>query len=437
MDQETLLNVGLVLVFVLIGGVFAGTEFALVSLRESQLARLEKQSSRGARVAAVARDPNRFLAAVQIGVTVAGFLSAAYGASTLAPDFVPALRSVGLPEAVAQNASLILLTLVIAYFSLILGELVPKRFALQRSAGIALLVAPPLDRFATAMRPIIWLLSVSTNTVVRLLGGDPTARSEVMTEEELRDLIIAHESLPADERKILHDVLDAGDRTLGDIMRPRGDVAFVPASMTLDQARAMISALPYSRYPVTGHDFDDVIGFVHVRDLLDASGTLADITREILLLPSTNHLLPTLSTMRRQGIHIAMVVDEYGGTDGIVTLEDLVEELVGDIRDEHDTPIELVSRDTPGTLRLHAGMTIEEIAEHLHVDLEDGPYETVAGYVVSRLGRLGRVGDTVRAKDVTLTVSEVKERRIISIDAALHSGGDGSSTDDKSPDSRK
>ena len=438
MDQDTLFNVGLVLVFVLIGGVFAGTEFALVSLRESQLARLEKQGPRGARVAAVARDPNRFLAAVQIGVTVAGFLSAAYGASTLAPDFVPALRSVGLPQAVAQNGSLILLTLVIAYFSLILGELVPKRFALQRSAGIALLVAPPLDRFATAMRPIIWLLSVSTNAVVRLLGGDPTARSEVMTEQELRDLIIAHESLPADERKILHDVLDAGDRTLGEVMRPRGDVAFVPASMTLDQARAMISALPYSRYPVTGHDFDDVIGFVHVRDLLDTSmtGTLADITREILLLPSTNHLLPTLSTMRRQGIHIAIVVDEYGGTDGIVTLEDLVEELVGDIRDEHDTPTELVSRDTPGTLRLDAGMTIEELAEHLHVDLEDGPYETVAGYVVGRLGRLGRVGDTVRTKDVTLTVSQVKERRIIAIDAALHSGADGSSTGDQFPDSR-
>ncbi|HWS57663.1 MAG TPA: hemolysin family protein, partial [Actinotalea sp.] len=296
--------------------------------------------------------------------------------------------------------------------------LVPKRLALQRTARVALIAAPPLDRFATVMRPIIWMLSASTNAVVRLLGGDPSARSELMTEQELRDLVIAHESLADDERRILHDVFDAGDRTLAEVMRPRGDVAFVPAALDLDQARAMISRLPYSRYPVTGRDFDDIIGFVHVRDLLDAStpGTLADITREILILPATNHVLPTLSVMRRQGIHIAIVVDEYGGTDGIVTLEDLVEELVGDIRDEHDTPRPPATRDVHGSLRLDAGMTLEEFADHVHVDLAEGPYETVAGYVLSRLGRLGRVGDTVRADDLTLTVSVVAGRRIVAID---------------------
>ena len=174
MDQDTVVNLLLVLVFVLVGGVFAGTEIALVSLRESQVDQLEKQSKRGAKVAAVARDPNRFLAAVQIGVTVAGFFSAAYGASTLAPDFVPALVGLGLSDALADTVSVLALTLVVAYLSLVLGELVPKRLALQRAAGLALLVGPPLDRFARLMRPVIWLLSRSTDAVVRLLRATRT-----------------------------------------------------------------------------------------------------------------------------------------------------------------------------------------------------------------------------------------------------------------------
>ena len=175
MDTQTFINLGLVVLFVLVGGVFAATELALVSLRESQLTALERKGSRGARVASVARDPNRFLAAVQIGVTVAGFLSAAYGGSTLAPDLAPHLEHLGLTAPAAEATALVLLTLFIAYLSLVLGELVPKRLALQKPAAVSLAVAPVLDRFASLMRPVIWLLSASTNAVVRLLGGDPHA----------------------------------------------------------------------------------------------------------------------------------------------------------------------------------------------------------------------------------------------------------------------
>ncbi len=188
MDVNTIINLALVLIFVLVGGVFAATEMALVSLRPSQLARLEQEGARGAKVASLARDPNTFLAAVQIGVTVAGFLSAAYGASTLAPDVSPALTAVGLSDGAADNVALVLMTLLIAYLSLVLGELVPKRFALQRSAGLAVAVAPPLSRFATVMKPVIWFLSISTNAIVRILGGNPHATNEAMSEEELRDL---------------------------------------------------------------------------------------------------------------------------------------------------------------------------------------------------------------------------------------------------------
>ncbi|NCT90357.1 HlyC/CorC family transporter [Cellulomonas sp. APG4] len=417
MDVETLLNIGLVLLFVLIGGVFAGTEIALVSLRESQVNRLATESARGARVASVARDPNRFLAAVQIGVTVAGFFSAAYGASTLAPDFVPGLEALGLPRGLAETLSLVVLTLVIAYLSLVLGELVPKRFALQRAQTVALLVGPPLDRFATLMRPVVWLLSVSTNAVVRVLGGDPHARSEEMSEEELRDLVAAHEGLAEDERRILNDVFDAADRPLSEVMRPRGDVTFLAADLTVRDASVVVLQSPYSRYPVTGESFDDVVGFLHVRELLgaDPDAHVRDLTRDLLYLPATNHVLPSLSEMRAQGVHIAVVVDEYGGTDGIVTLEDLVEELVGDIRDEYDVQ-EPTRVARPGVRDVDAGITIEEFAEQTGVELADGPYETAAGYVVDRLGRLGEVGDVVPVDGHELRVAEVDGRRILRLE---------------------
>jgi putative hemolysin len=415
MDGDTWASIGLVFLFVLVGGVFAGTEFALVSLREAQIDTLAERGARGRRVASVARDPNRFLAAVQVGVTVAGFLSAAYGASTLAPDFAPLLVRLGLAEGVADTTALVLLTLVIASLSLVLGELVPKRIALQRSAQVALAVAPTLDRFATLVRPVIWLLSRSTDAVVRLLGGDPRARSEELSEAELRAMITSHEGMPADERRILADVLGAAERTVAEAMRPRGEVAFLPAELTLAEAAEHVRTLPHSRYPVTGEDFDDVLGFVHVRDVLQAPlgrdpsevGVL-DVVRPILELPATNRAIESMSLMRRAGTHLAIVVDEYGGTDGIVSLEDLVEELVGDIRDEYDRPAVVHAAGM-----FDAGLTIEEFARDSGVELEDGPYETVAGYVLARLGRLATAGDVVKLDDGRrLTVVDVADRRI-------------------------
>ncbi len=419
MDQNTIINLVLVLIFVLVGGVFAATEMALVSLRPSQLARLEQEGTRGAKVASLARDPNTFLAAVQIGVTVAGFLSAAYGASTLAPDFAPALTGLGLSDGAADNIALVLMTLLIAYLSLVLGELVPKRFALQRSAGLAVAVAPPLSRFATVMKPVIWFLSISTNAVVRVLGGNPHATNEAMSEEELRDLVGAHESLELDERQILKDVFDATERSVKEVMRPRGSVAFISADLTLPEAIVAVRGKPHSRYPVTGESVDDIIGFVHVRDLLDptaapASATVRDIAREIPVLPGTNRILPAMSQMRREGVHIALVVDEYGGTDGIVTLEDIVEELVGEIRDEYDA--EEPAQAEPRAGIVDASLSIEDFADVTGITLEDGSYETVAGYVIDQLGRIPDVGDSINVDSSVIEVKALDGHRIAEVE---------------------
>ncbi|MBZ5735816.1 hemolysin family protein [Nocardioides sp. TRM66260-LWL] len=396
MDLQTLVNLGLVVLFVLVGGVFAATEIALVSLRESQLAGLARSGARGAKVAEVARDPNRFLAAVQIGVTVAGFFSAAYGGSTLAPDLAPSLTRLGLGDDAAQTVALVAMTLLIAYLSLVLGELVPKRLALQRSAGLAVVVTPALDRFARLMRPVIWLLSLSTDALVRLLGGDPDATGEELSEEELRDLVTTHEGLDDQERRILGDVLGATRTTVREVMRPRGDVAFLDADLPLADAVARVRDLPYSRYPVTGRSVDDVVGFLHVRDLIDlpagGSTTVRDVVRTILLVPNTALVLPTVTTMREAGTHLAVVVDEYGGTDGIVTLEDLVEELVGEIADEYDPDPAMA----PARLdEVDAALSIEDFAELTGVVLPDGDYDTAAGYVLARLQRIPTVGDEV------------------------------------------
>ena len=426
-DSQTFVNLGLVLLFVLVGGVFAATELALVSLRESQVNQLEQSGGRGARVAVIARDPNRFLSAVQIGVTVAGFFSAAYGGSTLAPDVAPYLANLGLDADAADSFALVVMTLLIAYLSLVLGELVPKRLALQRSTQVATMTGPVLDRFATLMRPVIWLLSTSTNALVRLLGGDRHATSDEVTNDELREIVSSHQGLGEQERKILTDVIAASRSNLKEVMRPRADVAFIRATMTLTEATGWISDQQYSRYPVIGANFDDVTGFLHIRDLLDAENvtgrTVADVQREVLHLPGTNLVLPTVATLREAGSHLAIVVDEFGGTDGIVTLEDLVEEIVGEIRDEYDeapgrqrSPVE---GEVAGPVVVSGGLSIEDFAEQTDTTLPDGDYETVAGYLLSRLGRVADVGDAVGIGEAVLTVVAVDGRRVTQVELSL------------------
>ncbi|WP_030451384.1 hemolysin family protein [Herbidospora cretacea] len=411
-------NIALVLVFILIGGYFAAAEMALVSLRESQVRRLEKLGRRGARVAKLARDPNRFLSAVQIGVTVASMLSAAFGADKLAGELSPALEDWGLPVSAAPLVSLLVVTLAISYVSLVLGELVPKRLALQRAEGLALLVAPFVDRIAALSRPVIWALSKSTDGVVRLLGGNPKADREAMTIEELRDMVAGHAELTADERHLIAEVFAAGKRQLREVMLPRTEVEFMAADTTLAEAAVLVASLPHSRFPVYRNSYDEVVGFVHVRDLLDPvlTGRIDPISevvpiRPVKQVPGTKRVLATLSEMRDEGHHLAIVVDEYGGTAGIVTLEDLVEELIGDIRDEYDHE-EPGVRHIAGDVEVEGLLRLVDAHSEIGVRLPEGPYETVGGFLMARLGHLPVVGETVEVPGARLTVTEMDGRRV-------------------------
>ena len=227
-------------------------------------------------------------------------------------------------------------------------------------------------------------------------------------------MISGHEDIPEGERKIVDDVFEAGDRSLSEVMKPRGDVVFLSGDLTLADAVRVIVEEPYTRYPVTGESFDEVLGYLHLRDVLghadDRTRTVADIARDLPVLPRTNRVLPSIDQLRSLGAHIALVVDEYGGTDGIVTLEDLMEELVGEIHDEYDRDVEIAAAADPATIE--AGLTIEEFGERTGVELEDGPYETVAGFVLHRLARMADVGDRVTVADSALEVAEVDGHRI-------------------------
>lgn len=255
-----------------------------------------------------------------------------------------------------------------------------------------------------------------------MLRGNPNATNEEMSEDELRDLVGGHEGLEDDERQIMQDVFTATKRTVKEVMQPRHNVEFLTSTTNLVDAAAAVREQPHSRYPVTGASVDDVVGFVHVRDLLQADVDpgvfVGDLVRDIPVLPGTNRILPAMATMRRDGVHIALVVDEYGGTDGIVTLEDLVEELVGEIRDEYDLPEE------PQDLRpeglFDGGLNIEDFSEVTGIELADGPYETVAGFIIDRLGRMPEVGDSIEVGDSTLAVAELDGLRISQVEVVRH-----------------
>jgi putative hemolysin len=414
------LSIVMVVVFVLIGGVFSGAEIALVSLRESQVRGMaESGGRRGKAVQRLLSDPNRFLAAVQVGVTLAGFFSAAFGASTLSEPLARWLESRGLSEGLSGTSALVLVTVAISYLSLVVGELTPKRLALQRAEGFSLMVAAPLNAIATLSRPVIWLLSKSTDLLVRLVGGDPKVSGESISQEELRDLVAAHESLTSDERRLIDEVFRAGEREIREVMTPRTEVRFLDASMTASRAAKLVADSNWSRFPVVDRDEDDVIGFVHVRDLFlpnhpaGRAATVGDLAREVKRLPGTKGVLAALSEMRRENQHLAIVVDEYGGTDGIVTLEDLIEEVIGEIYDEYDEEVAPDGKQPPGGPREVDGLlNLDDFAELTGLELPDGPYETVAGFVLAELGRLPEIGDTVEVGGRTFTVLELDGRRI-------------------------
>ena len=418
MAEGALISIAIVLGLIALGGIFVAAEIALISLRESQVKQISGKGKRCARVAKLASNPNRFLAAVQVCITLCGFLSAALGAEQLGVYVIPRLESLGLSAGSSEIISIIGITLVIVYISLVFGELVPKKLALYKTESIALATASIVDRVAIIFRPIIWLLSHSSDLIVKLFGITSTSERNQISDIELMDLVSGHADLTKEEREIVEEVFNTSDRLLHEVMVPRTEVDFLYASLSISAARKLAVELAHSRYPVVRGSSDEVIGFLHVRDLLnpkldDAQITIMEMVRNVIFLPGTKGVLPALTEMRSKRQHIAIVLDEYGGTDGIVTLENLVECLIGEIQDEydgHETQPNLQQR--TGEMEIDGLISLEDLQDQTGIQLPEGPYETVSGFVMHKLGRIAQVNDVVRVDDARFTIVSMSGKRV-------------------------
>jgi putative hemolysin len=398
----------LVAALILINAAFAGTEMALVSLRDSQIARLAERGPVGHTLARLARDPNQFLATIQIGITLAGMLASATAAVTLSEPLVVVLEPLG---AWARPAAIVLVTVALTFMTLVFGELAPKRIAMQRAERWALVAARPLAAVSTLSRPAVWLLAHATDLVVRLLGGDPDQQREEVSEAELRDMVAVQPELSVEERAIIDGAFELADRMVRQVLVPRTRIVAFDAKTDAPEAARHLVATGHSRALVHTGELDDVTGVVHLRDLVSGEGSVGDHCTQVLLLPETATVLDALRTMQSQRQQMAAVIDEHGGVEGLITVEDLIEELVGEIWDETDPDVQAVQREPDGSLIVVGSYPVHDLVD-LGVDAPPGDYTTVAGLILEKLGRIPDEGDHVEVERWRFEVADATDRVI-------------------------
>ncbi len=420
--EGLVLQIGLLGFLMLLNALFAGSEIALISLREGQLQRLEARSSTGRILARLARDPNRFLSTIQIGITLAGFLASAIAAVTFAEPLVPTLGFLG---SAAEPVAIVGVTLVLTFVTLVVGELAPKRVAMQRAESWGLMVARPLNLLARITRPAIWLLSHSTNLLVRLLGADPSVHRDSVTEEEIRDLVATQTAFSEEQRTIISGAFEIGDRTLRQVLVPRREVFALPIDLPAEEALRNLVDSGHTRAPVIGAHIDDVRGIVSLRSLVTATGQLADHVDPVMELPESVSVVDALRAMQRERQQLTIVVNEHGGVEGMITIEDLVEELVGEIYDETDPDILSVNREDSGSVLLPGSFPVHDLAD-LGIHVPEGEYTTLAGVLLDRLGHLpGQPGISVYVEGRRFEVVELEKRAITRVRVYPTAEGNG------------
>lgn len=403
------MNLALVGLLVLVNAAFAGSEMALVSLREGQLAQLEREgTNRAMRLVRLARDPNRFLATIQIGITLAGFLASAAAAVSLAEPLVPYLSFMG--EA-AEPVAVAGVTLALTFVTLVLGELAPKRIAMHRALPWALVAAGPVDLASRLSRPVVAVLGVTSNAVVRLFGVTPGASVPTMSREELQNLVSSHRMLHVEQREILAGVFEIDTRLLREVMVPRGSVFTLEADLSITEALEALAEAGHSRAPVTRrHHLDHVVGVVHWSTVYQGGDApVSTVATPALYLPDTMRVADALHRFKEERQQLALVLDEYGDADGIVTLEDLLEEIVGEIYDETDKDLVTVTRLGDGTVIVPGTFPLHDLPD-LGIALPgpSGDYTTVSGLVMDKLGRVPTgSGEAITVAGWTIEVLDV------------------------------
>lgn len=419
-----LFALAVVLLLVVLNGLFAMSELAVVSSRR---ARLQVRADRGDRGAAAAlrlsEDPTRFLSAVQVGITLIGIFAGAYGQATIAGELDHMLEggSIALVAEYSEEIATGLVVVGLTYFSLILGELVPKRLALVHPEAIAAVVARPLSLLAKAMGPFVTLLTFSTAAVLRLLGVRDSDGSTV-THEEVESVLAEGTGagvIEPQEQEMMQEVMRLGDRPVRVAMTPRPDIYWVSLDDPPETIRKDVRECPYSRFVVvSGQDFDSPLGVVHKRDVADAllgdkPLDLAALAKPALYIPETTSVLRAMDSFRTSPVHMAFVVDEFGGLEGLVTATDLFEMIAGDFPETHDAPGRMILRRDDGTLLVDGKTDILELAAALDDTFEvSGGFHTVAGLILDRVGRFPEEGEVVRVDGYPVEIVDTDGRRI-------------------------
>jgi CBS domain containing-hemolysin-like protein len=402
-------------ILILLNAFFVAAEYALVTARRTRIIELHHQGNRRARaVLKITSDPQQFIAAMQLGVTLTSLGIGALGEQALARAFESWLATV---------LAVILAYLILTYFHVVIGELVPKGVALGHAEGTALWVSAPVRAFFTLFAPFVWVLRKSTDAVLHLLGLEPpSAEREPLSEAELRMLLSRSSEqgeIEHEEQQMIDKVFVFGDKDVADVMVPRPEVVAISAELPPEEALAAVLDSPYTRYPVYRESLDDIIGVLHVRDLFTAvhdnglaAVRLAEIVRPAYVVPETKDLASLLQEFRKTNNHFAVVVDEYGGMAGICTLEDLLEEIVGEIEDEFDVSEVQIEQLDDDTYRIDGMFPIDEFNERFGTSLPDEDFHTLAGFVFGQLGRAPQPGDDVEYDGMRFDVLEVDGNRI-------------------------
>ncbi len=402
-------------VLILLNAFFVAAEYGLVTARRTRIIELHHEGNRRARdVLRITSDPPRFIAAMQLGVTLTSLGIGALGERALADV---------LGNVTATVVAVLLAYLILTFLHVVIGELVPKGIALGHSEGTALFVSQPVRVFFVALRPFIWFLEKSTEIVLRWLGLQPPgAEDDVLSEAELRIVVsqsTRHGEIEQQEQEMLYKVFDFADKEASDVMVPRPEVVALSIDLPPEQALEAVMDSPYTRYPVYRESLDDVVGILHVRDLFSGlrergmhEVKIEEIVRPAHIVPETKDLAALLAEFRRTNQHMAIVVDEYGEMEGIVTLEDLLEEIVGEIEDEFDLPDESVEQVDDDTIRIDGTFPIDDFNERFRTSLPAEDYHTVAGFVFGLLGRQPEVGDDISHDGLRFDVLEVDGSRI-------------------------
>jgi putative hemolysin len=432
-EKRLYIEMLILILLIFLNAFFAASEIALITLNDNKVKMMADAGDNKAKMLHnLLGEPSRFLATIQIGITLAGFLASAFAAESFAGRLAQFLYSLGvpLPGRLLETFSVVIITLVLSYFTLVLGELVPKRLAMKKAEPISRLVVRPLTLLSKVTSPFVKLLTHSTNIIVKLFGVDPHAQDEEVTEEEIRMMVDVGEERGAiqdTEKMMINNIFEFDNKTVSEIMTHRTNIVAIPLHYSLKEIIDVIHTEKYSRFPVYKNDIDNIIGVLHVKDLLrfmnvekgfDGEFNLKDIIRVPSFIPISRKADSLFAELQKTKVHMAVIIDEYGGTFGIVTIEDLLEEIVGNIFDEYDEEDDEVIKLDENTLIMDGTLSLHDVERHIKIKFPTEQYDTLSGFLIGQIGNIPNVQQKVQIikfDDYIFTIEQADEKRITKV----------------------